>query len=246
MEAAAGNRSDTAAVHGDGGRSWPEKWVSEVGKIGKAGIEEALKAGKEDGRKVVHSVKVGIALMIASLLYLLEPLFNGMGQNSIWAILTVILVLEFTAGATLYKGINRGLGTVAALSFAFFIEIFARHIGHIGRAVCIGFSVFIVGSLATYARFIPLMQKHYDYGLIVFLVTFNLITVGSYHADNLLQTVIQRIYSISIGCGICLITSLLILPNWSGEDLQSSIISKFEELAKLMQGMVNFIFFPGL
>lgn len=90
------------------------------------------------------------------------------------------------------------------------------------------------------------MKKHYDYGLIVFLVTFNLITVGSYHADNVLQTVIQRIYSIGIGCGICLITSLLILPNWSGEDLQSSIISKFEELAKLMQGMVNFIFLPGL
>lgn len=98
MEAAAGNRRTKAAVLGGGGRRWPEKWVSKVGKIGKAVIEEALKAGKEDRRKVVHSLKVGIALTIASLLYLLEPLFNGMGQNSIWAILTVILVLEFTAG----------------------------------------------------------------------------------------------------------------------------------------------------
>lgn len=86
-------------------------------------------------------------------------------------------------------------------------------------------------------RFIPAMKKHCDNGLIVFLLTFNLITVGSYHDDNVFHSAIQRIYTIAIGCGICIITSLLILLNWSGEDLQSSIISKFEDLAKVIQGM---------
>ena len=92
------------------------------------------------------------------------------------------------------------------------------------------------GSFTTYVRFIPSIKKHYDQGLIIFLVTFNLVMLGSYHDNNALHSAIERIYTVAIGGGICLIASLLILPNWSGEDLQSSIISKFEELAKLVQG----------
>ncbi|XP_058225054.1 aluminum-activated malate transporter 14-like [Rhododendron vialii] len=211
-------------------------WAERARKIGNA----VAKEGREDPRKVVHSVKVGMAVTVASMVYLLEPLFHGMGRNnSIWAVLTVILVLEFTAGATLYKGINRGIGTLAALSFALLIEIVARHVGHIGCAISIGFSVFLTGAFMTYMRFIPAMKKHCDNGLIVFLLTFNLITVGSYHDDNVFHSAIQRNYTIAIGCGICIITSLLILPNWSGEDLHSSIISKFEDLAKVIQACVE-------
>ncbi|CAK9150564.1 unnamed protein product [Ilex paraguariensis] len=51
--------------------------------------------------------------------------------------------------------------------------------------------------------------------------------------------VTERIYAIAIGCGIGLVISLFILPNWSGEDLQNTIISKFEELAKLVQACVD-------
>ncbi|KAM7508915.1 hypothetical protein LguiA_019368 [Lonicera macranthoides] len=222
-----------------GGDTWHGRFSRKLMKIVKAVKEEATKAGREDPRKVVHSIKVGMALTIASLIYLLEPFFNGMGQNSIWTVLTVILVLEFTAGATLYKGINRGLGTLLAISFAFLVEIFARHFGHSGRAICIGISVFLIGSFTTYVRFIPSIKKHYDQGLIIFLVTFNLVMLGSYHDNNALHSAIERIYTVAIGGGICLVASLLILPNWSGEDLQSSIISKFEELAKLVQECVD-------
>lgn len=81
-----------------GGDTWHGRFSRKVMKIVKAVKEEATKAGREDPRKVVHSLKVGMALTIASLIYLLEPFFNGMGQNSIWTVLTVILVLEFTAG----------------------------------------------------------------------------------------------------------------------------------------------------
>ncbi|KAI8545584.1 hypothetical protein RHMOL_Rhmol07G0050800 [Rhododendron molle] len=120
-------------------------WVERARKIGNA----VAKEGREDPRKVVHSVKVGMAVTVASMVYLLEPLFHGMGRNnSLWAVLTVILILEFTAGATFYKGINRGIGTLAALSFALLIEIVARHAGHIGCAISIGFSVFLTDLLS--------------------------------------------------------------------------------------------------
>ncbi|KAI8545585.1 hypothetical protein RHMOL_Rhmol07G0050800 [Rhododendron molle] len=122
-------------------------WVERARKIGNA----VAKEGREDPRKVVHSVKVGMAVTVASMVYLLEPLFHGMGRNnSLWAVLTVILILEFTAGATFYKGINRGIGTLAALSFALLIEIVARHAGHIGCAISIGFSVFLTACVEEY------------------------------------------------------------------------------------------------
>lgn len=56
------------------------------------------RVGKEDPRRVIHSLKVGLSLTLVSLLYLMEPLFKGMGSNAIWAVMTVVVVLEFTAG----------------------------------------------------------------------------------------------------------------------------------------------------
>ncbi|GFQ05054.1 aluminum-activated malate transporter 12 [Phtheirospermum japonicum] len=41
-----------------------------------------------------------------------------------------------------------------------------------------------VRTAATYVRFIPYIKKNYDYGVVIFLVTFNLITVSSYRVRN--------------------------------------------------------------
>lgn len=60
------------------------------------------KVGSEDPRRVIHALKVGLSLALVSLLYLLEPLYNGIGQSAIWAVMTVVVVLEFTAGSYFY------------------------------------------------------------------------------------------------------------------------------------------------
>lgn len=54
--------------------------------------------GKEDPRRVIHALKVGISLTLVSLLYLMEPLFKDIGSTAIWAVMTVVVVLEFSAG----------------------------------------------------------------------------------------------------------------------------------------------------
>lgn len=56
------------------------------------------KVGRDDPRRAIHALKVGLALTLVSLLYLMEPLFKGVGENAIWAVMTVVVVLEFTAG----------------------------------------------------------------------------------------------------------------------------------------------------
>ncbi|KAE9607390.1 putative aluminum-activated malate transporter [Lupinus albus] len=198
------------------------------------------KVGHDDPRRVIHAFKVGLSLTLVSLLYLLEPLFNGIGQSAIWAVMTVVVVLEFTAGATLCKGLNRGLGTLLAGLLAFLIEYVSNASGRVLQAVFIGASVFIVGAGATYMRFFPYVKKNYDYGVVIFLLTFNLITVSSYRVDNVLKIAHERFYTIAIGCAICLFMSLLIFPNWSGEDLHSSTAFKLEGLAKSIEERKDF------
>lgn len=87
---------------------------------------------------MIHAFKVGIALTLVSLLYLMEPLFKGVGSNAMWAVMTVVVVMEFIVGATLSKGLNRGLGTLLARLLAFLIEYIAGVPGHIFRAMFIG------------------------------------------------------------------------------------------------------------
>ncbi|MBA0806026.1 hypothetical protein Gohar_005501, partial [Gossypium harknessii] len=142
-------------------------------------------------------------------------------------------------GATLCKGLNRGLGTVLAGSLAFLIEFIATKSGKVFRAVFIGAAVFLIGTTATYMRFFPYIKKNYDYGVVIFLLTFNLITVSSYRVENVLKIAHDRFYTIVIGCGICLFMSLLVFPIWSGEDLHNSTVGKLEGLAKSIEACVN-------
>ncbi|EEF42443.1 conserved hypothetical protein [Ricinus communis] len=201
--------------------------------------QSTWKLGREDPRRVIHALKVGFSLTLVSLLYLLEPLFEGIGQSAIWAVMTVVVVLEFTAGATLCKGLNRGLGTLLAGLLAFAIEYIAQETGHVFRAIFIGAAVCVIGAAATYIRFFPYVKKNYDYGVVIFLLTFNLITVSSFRVTNVLKIAHERFYTIAIGCGVCLLMSLLVFPIWSGEDLHNSTVSKLEGLAKSIEACVN-------
>jgi hypothetical protein len=56
------------------------------------------KLGEDDPRRITHSLKVALAITLVSLFYYIRPLYDGFGANSIWAVLTVILVCEFSVG----------------------------------------------------------------------------------------------------------------------------------------------------
>ncbi|EOA15110.1 hypothetical protein CARUB_v10028483mg [Capsella rubella] len=155
-------------------------------------LKNVWKVGKDDPRRVKHALKVGVSLTLVSLLYLMEPLFKGIGNSAIWAVMTVVVVLEFSAGA-----------------------------------------------LITYLRFIPYIKKNYDYGMLIFLLTFNLITVSSYRVDTVIKIAHERFYTIAMGVGICLLMSLLVFPIWSGEDLHKSTVAKLQGLSSSIEACVN-------
>lgn len=70
---------------------WIKAKVVETAKMVK-------KIAKDDPRRIIHSMKVGLALTLVSLFYYFRPLYNGFGEAGMWAILTVVVVFEFTVG----------------------------------------------------------------------------------------------------------------------------------------------------
>lgn len=96
------------------------------------------------------------------------------------------------------------------------------------------------GAAATYIRFIPYIKKNYDYGVVIFLLTFNLITVSSYRVDSVISIAHDRFYTIAVGCGICLFMSLLVFPIWSGEDLHKTTVAKLQGLSSSIEGNIYY------
>ncbi|KAH6830199.1 hypothetical protein C2S53_015582 [Perilla frutescens var. hirtella] len=56
------------------------------------------KIGKDDPRRMMHSMKVGLAITLASLLFYIKPLYADFKEAGMWAILTVVVAFEFTVG----------------------------------------------------------------------------------------------------------------------------------------------------
>lgn len=67
------------------------------------------KLGKDDPRRLIHSLKVGFAISLVSLFYYYQPLYNNFGDSAMWAVMTVVVVFEFTVGKFLFFFINENL-----------------------------------------------------------------------------------------------------------------------------------------
>lgn len=61
--------------------------------------KEAKKLAEDDPRRVVHSFKVGLAISLVSLFYYFDdPIYDGFGVSAMWAVITVVVVFEFSVG----------------------------------------------------------------------------------------------------------------------------------------------------
>ncbi|KAM6547739.1 hypothetical protein CsatB_019415 [Cannabis sativa] len=194
------------------------------------------KLGKDDPRRVIHSLKVGLALTLVSLFYYLKPLYDGFGMSGIWAVLTVVVVFEFSVGATLGKGINRACATLTAGA----LGVGALHLSSLfpkeEQPIILGSLVFVLAAATTFTRFFPKIKARYDYGLIIFILTFSMISISGYRVDKLLQMAHQRLSTILIGGATCIIVSICVCPVWAGQDLHNLTASNIDKLANYLEG----------
>ncbi|KAJ0976671.1 hypothetical protein J5N97_012145 [Dioscorea zingiberensis] len=179
------------------------------------------KTSGDDPRRILHSFKVGLTLTLVCIFYYVTPLFDGLGSSAMWAVLTVVVVMEYTAGATLCKGLNRAFATLLGGALGLGVHHIAELCGDKGEPVLIG--IFI--------------KKRYDYGVVIFILTFSLVAVSSFRVENIIPLAHQRLSTIALGVTTCLFISIFVFPVWAGEDLHNLTSTNLEKLANFLQGM---------
>ena len=63
-----------------------------------SGFLKAYEMGRSEPRKVVFAAKMALALVIVSLLIFFQEPLSYIGEECIWAILTVVVVFEYSIG----------------------------------------------------------------------------------------------------------------------------------------------------
>ncbi|XP_038876064.1 aluminum-activated malate transporter 9-like isoform X2 [Benincasa hispida] len=203
----------------------PEAGMKSGGKSGNSspsiGIRSVWEFCKEDRNRVLFSLKVGLAVVLVSLLILFQAPYDVFGSNIIWAIITVAIMFEYTVGML-------AIG-VAQLAF---------YTGPVGEPIVIGISIFLVGSITTLMKQWPRLGA-YEYGFRVILFTYCLIVVSGYRMGNPLRIAMERLYSIAIGAFVAVLVNVVVFPIWAGHQLHNHLVSAFNSVADSLQECVK-------
>ncbi|KAI3975856.1 hypothetical protein MKX01_030701 [Papaver californicum] len=195
------------------GRCWFKALAERCKKLMVVLKNKVKKVRANDPRRVYHSFKVGLALSLVSLLYYNKPLYGGFGSSTMWAVLTVVVVFFI-------KGINRGLATLVA--------------GSLGLGVHYLASLTVAAS--TFTRFFLGIKARYDYGMVIFILTFSLVAVSAYKTDEIVAVAGERLITILISCVTCAVISIFLFPVWAGEDRHKLMFLNIEQLAVFLDG----------
>ncbi|KAI4382221.1 hypothetical protein MLD38_008210 [Melastoma candidum] len=228
---------DSSVVGGDK-ISFASRFVSPIKAFARRGVEmvrEMGKLGREDPRRVIHSLKGGLALTLVSLLYYFDPTYTNFGVSAMWAIMTVVVVFEYSVGATLSKGLNRGMATVLAGVLGVIAHHLASLSGKIGEPILLGLLVFLLSASFTFVRFFPHIKARYDYGMLIFILTFALVSVSGYRDDEVLELARNRLCTVIIGGVTCFTVSIAVWPVWAGESLHDLVSLNMEKLGNFLE-----------
>ncbi|KAG8371124.1 hypothetical protein BUALT_Bualt13G0054100 [Buddleja alternifolia] len=215
---------------------WFKGFIRKIMNVVISVAKDTKKLGEEDPRRIIHSFKVGLAITLVSLFYYFDFFYAGFGVSAMWAVMTVVVVFEFSVGATLGKGINRAIATLLGGALGVGAHRLASFTGEKVDVIMLGLSVFFIASSVTFIRFFPKLKARYDYALLIFILTFCLISVSGYRNDEVLEMAHRRLSTILIGGSATVFICIFICPIWAGKDLHNLTANNIEKLAIFLQG----------
>ena len=83
------------------------------------------------------------------------------------------------------------------------------------------------------------MKAKFDYGLVIFMLTYALILVSGFKISLSEDTRLawERLFVILMASIICLVICIGIFPAWAGTDLHNLIASTFDDLSLAVEGI---------
>ncbi|XWS28512.1 hypothetical protein CRYUN_Cryun25bG0076000 [Craigia yunnanensis] len=203
-------------------KALPNKFCAKLMEI----VKMTKKFGQDDQRRIIHSLKVGLALTLVSLLHYFKPFYDGFGFSTVWAVLTVVVVYEFSTDA-----FGVGAHCLATLS------------GRRGEPILI--ATFVLAAIVNFMRFFPRMKARYDYGLFIFRLTFCLVSFSGYRDDQVLKMAHERVSTIIVGSCASIILCICICSVWIGEDLYHSVAANMEKLGNFFEAVYELTKVPS-
>lgn len=80
------------------------------------------------------------------------------------------------------------------------------------------------------------MKARYDYGMLIFILTFCLVSISGFRVGEIVDMAHKRLSTILIGASVCVIVSIFVCPVWAGEDLHKLVAQNMEKLGKFLEG----------
>ncbi|KAB2037712.1 hypothetical protein ES319_D03G095700v1 [Gossypium barbadense] len=188
--------------------------------------------------KIHKKARVGLAVLLVSLLILVQGPYEIFGTDIIWSILTVAMMFEYTVGSTFNRGFNRALGSLLAGILAIGVAQLVLRTGRVVEPIIVGISIFFIGAITSFMKLWPSFVP-YEYGFPVLLYTYCLIIVSGYRMGNPIGTAMDRLYSIAIGGFVAVFVNVLVFPIRSGEQLLKELIDNFNLLAAALEECVK-------
>jgi uncharacterized membrane protein YccC len=85
-------------------------------------------------------------------------------------------------------------------------------------------------------RAIAEVKRNFDYGVVIFMLTFCMVLVTGYRAGDEVMRATDRLITILIGGLLSLAVSSFLFPHWAGKDLHRLTASNFDKLGNALEG----------
>ena len=200
----------------------------------------------------IHSLKYPIrvfgSMAFLSLFCTVPTLREMVRGHGVWLILTGIFVNERFVGSVLHKGLNRGAGTALGCVLAFgghslFRVLDGYGLMHYNDYLAVALTGTVTG-FVYYMRAASWLPS-FDYGLLVFTLTFDYLLLSGLQAaqhqgwEAGAEATLARLFAIVFSCGVVILFSMFIFPEYAGEYLQDTLSDRLQDIRKTVDDLLQ-------